>query len=160
MKYLGFTLLLLFAASCQFFETEKISTDTFYEEELKTIDWKTVDQYPVFDSCENQTEKEAQKMCFERALTAHLITTFGKRNISASRDLNDTVRLSFTISEKGKLAITQIKMDSVIGKEFPLLEEWIREGVDTLYPVAPAYKRGIPVRTEFTLPIIFKTETL
>ena len=99
-------------------------------------------------------------MCFERALTAHLITTFGKRNISASRDLNDTVRLSFTISEKGKLAITQIQIDSVIGKEFPLLEEWIREGVDTLYPVAPAYKRGIPVRTEFTLPIIFKTETL
>lgn len=160
MKYLGFLLMLTLLSSCQFFETEKISTETFFEEELKTIDWKTVDQYPAFGACERLTDKEGQKSCFERSLSAHLLKTFSNRNITTSRDLNDTVALSFAISEKGKLAITQIQIDSIIRSEFPSLEEWIYEGIDTLQPVAPAYKRGIPVKTEFMLPIIFKTEPL
>jgi hypothetical protein len=29
-----------------------------------------------------------------------------------------------------------------------------------LHPVAPAYKRGVPVATQFTLPIVIKTKDL
>ena len=34
------------------------------------------------------------------------------------------------------------------------------ESIDSIKVVAPAYKRGIPVNTEFTLPIILKTQGL
>lgn len=160
MKYLFFLLLLLITNSCGYFETEKISTETFYQEELKTIDWKEVDQYPAFPSCESLTEKPQQKTCFENTLSAHLRQSFGKHNASAIRDLNDTVKLAFSINNKGKLLVTNIVIAPSIQQEFPLLNSWLLEGIDTLHPVAPAYKRGIPVATQFTLPIIIKTKEL
>lgn len=160
MKYILILLLLPITSSCGYFETEKISTETFYQEELKTIDWKEIDQYPAFPCCQNIAEKTLQKTCFENTLSAHLRQSFGKHNASAIRDLNDTVKLAFSINNKGKLMVTNIQIAPPIEEEFPLLHSWLMEGIDTLHPVAPAYKRGIPVATQFTLPIIIRTKEL
>ena len=160
MKHALILLLLLITSSCGYFETEKISTETFYQEELKEIDWKEVDQYPAFPSCENLTEKPSQKLCFENTLSSHLRQSFGKHNASAIRDLNDTVKLAFSINNKGKLIVTNILIAPSIEEQFPLLHSWLLEGIDTLRPVAPAYKRGIPVATEFVLPIVIRTKEL
>jgi hypothetical protein len=148
------------ATSCQYFETDKISKETFYQEELKTIDWKDVDQYPVFSKCENFTEKTEQKNCFENTLSFHLQQAFTNNNAISVRDLNDTVTVKFTISNTGKLSIMEMKITGTIKAEFPLLYNWLEESIDTLHPAAPAYKRGIPVATQFTLPIIIKTSNL
>ena len=147
-------------SSCQYFETDKISKETFYQEELKTIDWKDVDQYPAFPKCESFTDKTEQKSCFENALSAHLRQAFLNHNATAVRDLNDTVTLKFSISNNGKLSIMDTQITETIKAEFPLLQNWLEESVDTLSLVAPAYKRGIPVATQFTLPIIIKTTSL
>ena len=148
------------ATSCQYFETDKISKETFYQEELQTIDWKDVDQYPAFPKCENFTEKTKQKHCFENKLSTHLRLTFTNHNAVAGRDLNDTVAVKFTISNTGKLSIKEMQITETIKTEFPLLPRWIEESIDSLNPVAPAYKRGIPVATQFVLPIIVKTNSL
>ena len=37
MKYIFYVLVLCIMASCQYFETDKISSDTFYDQEIKTI---------------------------------------------------------------------------------------------------------------------------
>ena len=150
----------LLASSCQFFETEKISTETFYKEELKTIDWKDVDQYPAFKECEGQTEKEGQKTCFENTLTTHLYGHINSKKMVATNHLDDTVRLAFTISKTGELNVSKIEVDSVVLHQFPQIKAWMKEGVEALPLVAPAYKRGIPVQTEFVLPIVLKTEDL
>ena len=148
------------ASSCQYFETDKISKETFYQEELKTIDWKDVDQYPAFPQCESFTDKAEQKSCFENALSSHLRQAFTNHNAIAVRDLNDTVTLKFSISNNGKLSIMEMQITETIKAEFPLLHNWLEESIDTLSLVAPAYKRGIPVATQFTLPIIIKTTSL
>jgi len=160
MNYLKIVLILLLVSSCRYFETEKISTETFYQEELKTIDWKDVDQYPAFPNCDSYTEKSDQKLCFENSLDTHLKQAFSNHNAIAIRDLNDTITLKFTISNKGQLLLTDLKMTETIRAEFPILDRWLQEGIDTLSPVAPAYKRGIPVETQFTLPILIKTTDL
>lgn len=145
--------------SCQYFETKKVSLETFYKEELKTIDWKDVDQYPAFPKCESFTEKREQKSCFENTLSSHLRQVFINHNAIAVRDLNDTVIVKFTISNIGKLSILEIQKTETINTEFPTFNHWLEESIDTLNPVSPAYKRGIPVETQFTLPIIIKTSS-
>ena len=160
MNYLKIVLILLLVSSCRYFETEKISTETFYQEELKTIDWKDVDQYPAFPKCEIYTEKQDQKACFENSLATHLRQAFSNNNAIAVRNLNDTVTLKFTINNRGKLLLTDLKMTETIHTEFPMLDRWLQEGIDTLSLVAPAYKRGVPVETQFTLPILIKTTDL
>ncbi|MBZ0326104.1 MAG: hypothetical protein K8F54_00735 [Altibacter sp.] len=157
-----FLIILLFGwvTSCQFFETEKISTETFYEEELKTINWQDVDQYPAFSQCENTSEKLAQKACFERVLSTRIYEYIDSKKIVAQRELNDTVFLDFSIDRAATLSVNQIKMDSLLQNEFPKMEQWLQESVDSVTIVAPAFKRGIPVKTEFRLPIIIKTQEL
>ena len=158
MKQVFFLLLIILTNSCGYFETEKISTETFYQEELETIDWKEVDQYPAFLKCEKLTEKPLQKTCFENTLSSHLRESFSKHNATAIRDLNDTVKLAFSIDNKGKLKVRNIEMTASIRDAFPELKSWLLEGIDTLNAVAPAYKRGVPVATQFTLPIVIRTK--
>lgn len=152
-----FILLLLLATSCQFFETEKVSSETIYKEEIKTIDWKDVDRYPSFPNCENVLEKPLQKDCFINTITSQLYKSISDEGIVATREIYDTVSVNFEISSAGDLSIVKIKMDSVLKREFPDLENWILQSVDSLRPIAPAFKRGIPVKTQFTLPVIIRT---
>jgi len=160
MKYILLLFLILLTTSCGYFETEKISTEAFYEEELKSIDWKDVDQYPAFPNCDNLTEKPAQLQCFENTISSHLRNAFSPHNALVNRDLNDTVKLDFSIDNKGKLSVRSIVVAPSIEQEFPLLGTWLKEAIDTLVPMAPAYKRGVPVTTEFMLPIVIKTKEL
>ena len=144
--------------SCQFFETEKISSETFYDEEIKTIDWKDVDQYPVFKSCEAFSEKEAQKNCFENTLATYLFEAVTSNKDMSIKDLSDTVYVKFSVSEKGQLSVKSIEMDSLTQAELPNLKKSLHIKIDSITLIAPAYKRGIPVKTKFTLPIVLQTD--
>lgn len=160
MKYKYLAILWsLFLVSCQFFETEKISSETFYEEELKAINWEDVDQYPAFSVCEEFTEKQEQKHCFETTLNRIIHQTLESKNIVTGKDINSTVLLAFNISNTGEISTLNIEMDTMIEKEIPLLRQWLVESIDSLPKAAPAYKRGIPVNTKFTLPLVIKSET-
>ena len=48
-------------------------------------------------------------------------------------------------------------VDSLISAQIPLLEKNIKKVMDSIQPIAPAYKRGIPVKTSFQLPLEIKT---
>ncbi|MDX1463031.1 MAG: hypothetical protein R3359_08240 [Marinirhabdus sp.] len=160
MKYFWILSILFGCSSCQYFETEKISSDTFYEEEIKTIDWKDVDRYPAFLNCDTLSVKTAQKHCFEEELAQVLQQGVVDQGVTALRDLHDTIMLSFSVSENAQIMMLQMQMDSILQNEFPHLKDSLVHAIDALQLVAPAYKRGIPVKTQFTLPIIVKTEEL
>ena len=143
--------------SCQFFETEKISTETFLKEEKKLINWKDVDTYPVFKECEGISDKLETKSCFETTLINQLYHSINSENFIVSSDLNEKVLIEFIVNEKGNLKINSIEMDTILQRKLPQLKNYIRSSIDSLQPIAPAYKRGIPVRTTFNLPISIKT---
>jgi hypothetical protein len=66
--------------------------------------------------------------------------------------------LAFNISNTGEISNLNIEMDTVIEKEIPFLRQWLVECIDSLPQAAPAYKRGIPVNTKFTLPLVIKSK--
>ncbi len=144
-------------SSCQFFETEKIAVETFLEEEIKSINWNDVDSYPIFKECDQVSGKQETKSCFETTLSSHLYTSINSEKTIVSSDLNEEVLIDFVVNEKGNLTITSISLDSLLQAELPLLKTVIIKSIDSLQPIAPAYKRGIPVRTTFKLPIVIKT---
>lgn len=149
--------ILLLATSCQFFETEKVSSKEIFNDEIKTINWKDVDRYPTFPNCEKTLEKLEQQDCFINTITSHLYEVISEGNLVAGREISDTVNINFEVSSSGQLTIAEMKIDSLLQKDFPKLETSILNSIDSLQPVAPAYKRGIPVKTKFTLPVIIQT---
>lgn len=158
MKQLFYLALLLFASSCQFFETEKISSETFYEEDLKAIDWEDVDQYPAFPECISFTEKWEKKHCFEETLQKYVSRSIGSKKMSTHTELHDTVLLEFSINRTGKISILNITMDSTLVRQLPSLRQWLAESIDSLPTLEPANKQGVPVETQFTFPVVIRTE--
>ncbi|NND62698.1 MAG: hypothetical protein HKN48_05845 [Flavobacteriaceae bacterium] len=135
-----------------------MSSDVFYEEEMNSIEWEDVDQYPAFSVCEQITEKPEQRECFTNTIKERLYLKLIDKNLSVNKDISDTVLIKFHISNSGKLKDKKIIMDSLLRAEIPLLEKWLVESIDSLPRLTPAYKRGIPVATEFKLPIVIQSE--
>ena len=141
----------------EYFETKKISSETFVKDEIKSINWKDVDQYPIFKNCELISNKEQQKSCFESTLSSYIYLSINVEETVVTTDLNETLTIDFMVDKKGKLMITSMIIDSLISAQIPLLEKNIKKAMDSIQPIAPAYKRGIPVKTSFQLPLEIKT---
>lgn len=160
MRQLFLFIFIISATSCQYFDTEKISAETFYDEEIKTIDLRQIDTYPVFQECVNAMEKEDTRLCFENELASRIAQSLSRESLKAINSLQDTLWVHFTISEKAIITVNEVKTDSIIHLEFPKLQEKIAQKIDSITLKTPAYKRGIPVRTSFNLPIVIRTEAL
>ncbi|MBT8255862.1 MAG: hypothetical protein KJO23_04905 [Bacteroidia bacterium] len=160
MKHLILVCILLLASSCQFFETEKISSETFYEEELLTIDWADIDQYPGFTQCEAFTDKIERRDCFLNGIATSIHQHIQESRITTVTHLNDTVQMILRIDAEGQMAVKSLRIDSIMLKQIPLLPEVLEASIMDLPKVTPAYKRGIPVQTEFVMPISINTENL
>ena len=150
-------ILSLFFCSCENFETKKISSETFVKDEIKSINWRDVDQYPIFKNCELISNKEQQKSCFESTLSSYIYLSINVEETVVTTDLNETLTIDFMVDKKGKLMITSMIIDSLISAQIPLMEKNIKKAIDSIQPIAPAYKRGIPVKTSFQLPLEIKT---
>ncbi len=159
MKY-GFLILFLLSVctSCKYFETEKITSEEFLEEELKSITWNEVDTYPHFPECSESLEKPAQKECFETTLLNHIQAQLLQKELISSEALHDTVLMTLHIDNTGEISVTETTGDSLTFAELPELKLWLEESIALLPDTQPALKRGIPINTKFTLPVVVKTD--
>lgn len=157
-QFLIYGLLLFFLSSCQWKESKKLSSQEIFEEEISTINWNEVDQYPVFEKCEHDLEKEAMRQCFLETLNTQLLKLFPSEYIQALRKMEDSIVIEFEVSKTAGISIVTIEGVRTLTQDFPDLEQRIVTGLDSLRLDEPAYKRGIPVSTRFRLPVIFKSE--
>ncbi|WP_292947992.1 hypothetical protein [Olleya sp. UBA1516] len=156
MKQIAVFLLCLMLASCQYFDVEKTSSEAILKKELKTFNWKEVDSYPSFKTCDTLQSKLDAKQCFETTLANHISSKLQEQTIIVSQDINDTILLSLLISEKGELVINAIEIDSVTTLEIPEIKNIITNSLDTLPTIYPAIKRGQQVKSQFKLPIVLR----
>ncbi len=156
MKYFGFTLLLLCLSSCNYFEKKKVNAEDLLDEELKTFNWKEVDEYPSFTNCDSVSTKIERKQCFEVTLTNFITANLSKTPIIVTQSINDTVVMEFQISEKGDLIITNVQHNDLIKNQIPDIDSLLTQSIKGLPEIFPAIKRGQQVRSEFQLPIIIQ----
>ena len=158
MKRVLFLLSVLCCVSCQYFDKKKVYAEDIVEEEIKTINWNDVDQYPAFVECETLQDKQERKQCFEATLSNHVTTFFANQNIVVSEDIQDTLILKIAIDKEGELALKASKMDSLTKAQIPMLDSLIHQSLVSLPKIFPAIKRGQQVDTEFTLPIVISVQ--
>lgn len=152
--------LISLTAGCQYFETKKIDSERFYEDEIEAIDWTSVDQYPLFYECDGLTEKEQQLECFTQTLSETLIGAVDSPFSTTSTTIEDTLYLHLSISENAELSVRNIEASSTTRDNIPKLDSLLTSSISAMKLVAPAYKRGIPVKSEFKLPLIIVSKPL
>lgn len=158
MKTFVLYIMLCFCVSCNFFETEKITSEEFYQEELQSIDWNEIDTYPLFKNCDESQSKISQKDCFETTLSKHVTEFLQQKEIVSTTPISENIFIGIVVNQEGKIYAESIVADSLVTSQLPDLEAWLTESVESLPPAEPALKRGIPVKTRFLLPVLIQTE--
>lgn len=152
-------LLLCSCLSCGLFESKEAKTQKLVNKEMLTIDWNDVDNYPLFENCDESTSKTMQRQCFERELLNHFSATLQEFEFVIDPDTNTTVYVDFLIDQEGKITVVDIEKDKGIEKTMPEFDGIISQSLRNLPPLAPALKRGIPVRAKFRIPIVLNTNS-
>ncbi len=158
MKPYYLLIVFLIFHSCQYFETPVPSEQELLEKELKSINWKEVDEYPSVIDCEKIEDKKQRQKCFFEVLTQLIQEKLSVDTLSILYPELDTIEVKVTIFPnatmqfepqfpKDSIAYDKIKIDSILKVrlvDFPKIN--------------PAIKRGVPVKTQFVLPVILKVE--
>jgi hypothetical protein len=128
------------------------------EKELKSINWKEVDEFPSVAECENLKDKSLRNQCFFDFLTQTIQEKLSSDTLAILNPESDTIQVKVTIFPNGNLKFeSQFPNDSVAYKGVKI--DIILSAKLIGFPkVNPAIKRGIPVKTQFILPVILKLE--
>lgn len=123
------------------------------------VDYNDVDVYPLFLDCNNCDTSEKQNLCFEMELIRRLQKITSKNSLGASDMVNDTVMVDILVDTEGKISIVKIHQTPEIEQQMPQLDSLLINSFALLpATVQPSLKRGIPVNSMFTLPIMFSVK--
>ena len=143
--------------SCELFESKEDKTQKLVNEELMAIDWNDVDQYPLFDSCDETATKEAQRECFQNMMADYFSEALAGLKFQVRNDMKDTVYIDFLIDEHGFISVLNVEEKTAVLNEISDFNTRICERLNDLTTVAPALKRGNPVGLRFRLPLVLNT---
>jgi hypothetical protein len=158
LKQYYLLLVILLFNSCQYFDKQVPTEKELLQKELKTINWKEVDEYPSVVDCEKIENKTQRQQCFFEVLTQLIQQKLSVDTLAVLYPELDTIEVKVTVFPnstikfepqfpKDSVAYDKVKIDSILQArlvDFP--------------KVNPAIKRGIPVKTQFILPVILKVE--
>lgn len=158
MKNLVLILSVLSLVSCEYFQKQIPTEEEVLAREMKAINWNEVDEFPSVSNCDSIENKSERDRCFFEFLAQTIQQKLNIDTLSILYPELDTIEVKVTIFPdasmqfepkfpKDSVAYDTIKIDSIL--RYRLLD----------FPkVNPATKRGLPVKTQFILPVIIKSE--
>ena len=157
------TLIIIFcflSISCEFdFQIDKkITVDEFINEELKSLNWNDVDQYPVFENCLEINNVKNKNNCFVETITSSFRENLKTNDLVLNRTLIDTVRMVLKVDKIGKISIENMTISDQNNKYKEVITKSFENTVSSLPKLYPAIKRGQEVDVIFNIPIIISTE--
>lgn len=156
LKYILLFLLFLNLSSCQFVENKIPDKKALLDKELKSINWNDVDEYPSVADCEIIESKAQRKQCFFEFLSAQIQEKINVDTLSVLYPELDTIQVKVTIFADSKLKFEpQFLQDSLTFDRIKI-DSVLQTKLVNFPKINPALKRGIPVKTEFILPVIIK----
>lgn len=158
MKKTAVLIFLSLITSCQYFDKQVPKEQELLEQELQKINWEQVDEFPSITTCDTLGDAEIRKQCFFEYITQTIQQKLEFDTIVGVNTQTDTINVMVTVFPDATLqfepkfpedsvAYNRIKIDSLLNvklNDFPSIQ--------------PALKRGIPVKTQFILPVIINAE--
>ncbi|TDP03841.1 hypothetical protein [Flavobacterium sp. 245] len=158
MKQFFIFLIFLLFNSCQYFEKKVPSEKELLQKELKTINWKEVDEYPSLAECETIADEKQRQKCFFDVMAQLVQQKLDIDSLSILYPELDTIEVKVTVFPNSKMKFEpQFPKDSVTYDTIKV-DSILHARLVDFPKVSPAIKRGIPVKTQFILPVIIKAK--
>ncbi|MFY7669575.1 hypothetical protein ACOSP6_00670 [Tenacibaculum sp. MEBiC06402] len=149
-----FILVISSLVSCNYFTNDSKGD----KETLDTIvDFTTVNVSPSFKSCEQLIDEEKTN-CFRTTIKNHFTEALSRNEFSSEEDISETVVLVLRIDNEGEVTLKELQSSQEIKNKLPELASVLNSIVNEMPYLSPATKMGVPVTTEYQLPIKIRTK--
>ena len=145
-------LLALSINSCQYF-SQVPNEEELLKKELESINWKQVDEFPTFSSCDSVLDKTQKKQCFFDFLTQLIQQKLSIDTLSVLYPQLDTIDVKVTISPDASMVFEPQIIDT-LSYNTTKIDSILKVRLVDFPTVHPAIKRGVPVKTQFVLPVL------
>lgn len=123
--------------------------------DIAAIDFTTVDDYPLFLACKDLDDKSLQFDCFGKQIINNLKQLVHLKSNQIPATFSDTVTVDLLVGQDYRIKISRIQSSVAVQKFLPNLDSILTTSVSMLPSVMqPAIKNGIPVKSQFQLPVI------
>ncbi len=153
MRKFWFLVIPFLFVSCDFEKSKEKKTRELVNQEMRDIDWNEVDNYPLFENCDELLNKSAQKECFTGEVIKHFTMTLQEFEFVLNEGINATVYVDFIVDQEGNIEVLDIEKSRMIDLQMPEFDGIIVQSLKGLPEIAPALKRGIPVKSKYRIPI-------
>jgi hypothetical protein len=150
--------LALFCFSCQYLEKKVPSEKELLDKQMKEINWAEVDEYPSIGDCEKLTDAAQRKQCFFDFLTTTIQQKLSIDTLATMFPKLDTIEVRVTVLPDATLQFNPEFPKDSVAYDTIKIDSILRARLIDFPKVNPALKRGIPVKTQFVLPVIIKQE--
>lgn len=148
-----YILLFCSLAGCTWLTPKEALREQYVSDQLKEIDWESLDMYPLFTTCDERLSKPLQKDCFEKLIKTRihgLVNTLHQRD---SLFFSGAFAVNFKVDARAMIEVQEIvglKASQAHQMHFIKL---IQEALTTLPSLSPAVKQGVPVGARFQIPV-------
>lgn len=154
-KILSLTVLFL-CVSCQYFDKQVPSEDALLQKRLNEINWKEVTVYPSVAECDSILDKEQKKECFFNYLSQFIQQKITPDSLTVNSEIIDTIDVRVTVSADSKITFEPLFSSDSTSYNKAKIDSVIKSRLIDFPKIEPAQKEGIPVKTQFILPVIIK----
>lgn len=160
MKKIVLALLIfsLFFSSCQYFEKQIPSEQELLQKELQSINWKEVDEFPSVVNCDSIDNKMEKQQCFFQYMTQLIQHKLSVDTLSVLYPELDTIEVKVTVFPNSRLVFEPLFPKDSVAYDTVKIDSILKARLVGFPKINPAIKRGIPVKTQFILPVILKLE--
>ncbi|WP_158975489.1 hypothetical protein [Cellulophaga sp. L1A9] len=144
--------------SCDLFTSKEEKTQQLVTRELQEINFNEVDQFPLFENCDETDSKEENIECFKETLLRHFSTSLEGFEFVLKEEVLDTLYVDFLMDKMGTVSVLDIEHNAIVEEQIPEFDAVITRCLLTLPQASPALKRGIPIRAKFRIPIVLNTK--
>jgi len=149
-RVISLFLIILVGTSCEYFNLKKKSQ----LQEIDTIiDFSSVDVSPIFKSCKDLLEKQAKTTCFRTTIHTQISESLSAQSFIVKKPLNEIIQVHLLIDKKGIVSVKEIVSSESLKVLIPSLDSIIALSLKKLPKLFPASKRGVPITTQYQLPI-------
>ena len=143
---------------CQYIERSVPSKDDLLKQELESINWKEVDEFPSVADCDSIEDQNMRRQCFFDFLAAAIQQKLDIDTLAILYPELDTIEVKVTVFPDSSVNFEpQFPKDSV-AYDIKKIDSILHARLLDFPKINPAIKRGIPVKTQFILPVILTME--
>lgn len=140
--------------SCQWMSARLPNEQQLLEEELNKIDWTKVDLYPSVASCDSIFDEDIRKECFFTYITEELEANLCADTLRGTFANMDTLKVLVTIQPDAQVSLALYQLNDSLKQHLKSVDSLLQEKSKTFQNLSPAMKRGVPVTSQFVLPLV------